>query len=91
MSCCGNRDNTERVCGEFETPTTPDAGQCQPYRTKKDCEAPVVPSNPCNDTNAYAIYTPGEVPPFTIVTTLFDEDCDAILDEDSNPIMVTTS
>ncbi len=92
--CCnpwnGTGPNTTSVCGSFETPTNPDLGQCFPYREKRTCERPVRPENPCNDTNAYAEPRPGLTPPFALVSTLFDEDCDAILDETGAAILTTS-
>ncbi len=83
---CGNQ-STQEVCGDFEEPTVPDIGRCHPYREKRGCGAPELPANVCNDTEAYAEYDPDRTPPFVIISTLFDEDCDPILDENGARIM----
>jgi hypothetical protein len=89
MSTCCNRFglSVRGVCGEFETPQNPDTGRCYPKPTKIDCEAPVLPVNQCNDTSAYAIPDPLHPGKFLIIGTLFDEDCNPILDEGGNPIL----
>ncbi len=97
MSLCGctnpwapSGPSTKRVCGTFDEPENPDKGQCSPYREKRTCEAPVRPQNQCNDTEAYAEAVPGGNPPFIIVSTLFDENCDPILDENGARILTTS-
>lgn len=87
---CGNQ-STRSVCGDFDTNTpTPDLGKCSPYRVKRDCGAPEIPQNPCNDTEAYAESTPDLVPPYRIITALHDENCDKILDQHGAPILTPT-
>jgi hypothetical protein len=75
------------VCGDFEEPTNPDQGCCAPYRTKKDCERPPLPVIGCDD-DEYTVEasdTPGK--PFQVVSRLFDENCEPILDENDSPIL----
>lgn len=87
-NCSPVFDQKRCVCGPpFEKPTNPDQGHCFPYRTKIDCEAPVIPTPQCNNTDAYPVYTPGETPPFYVVATLFDQNCLPITDQDDAPIL----
>ena len=51
---CNNQNNRSCICGPEETIQDEDNGQCFPYRTKRTCNAPVLPLPPCNDNN----YTP---------------------------------
>lgn len=86
--------NTTAVCGDFETPAVPDLGQCAPYRSKRDCEAPTLPVAPCGDETFYAESNPDAVAPekqFHIVATLFDEECNPILDELGRRILTNIS
>lgn len=79
------------VCGTFETPTTPDQGRCFPYREKRDCEAPVLPVPPCADEEYTTVYDPDSTPPFRVLATLRDENCEIITDENGDPIITTIS
>jgi hypothetical protein len=87
MSCPNN--NTRAVCGTFTTPVNEDKGCCSSYRVQKDCEAPVVPAKPCNDTSYSLVYDPDLTPPWRINTSLVDENCQPVLDELGNTIIVT--
>lgn len=95
MGCCnsplGGNQSTLMVCGKFEEPVNPDKGKCFPYRVKNDCEAPSVPQNPCNDTDAYIIVDTENPTKFIVIATLFDENCEPILDDDGNKIMTQIS
>lgn len=90
-SCgCGNA-TTQEVCGDFPTPANPDLGNCcGGYREKRSCEAPTIPPNPCNDTLAYAEYNANADPRFVIVSRIFDQNCNPILDQAGNPIFGTS-
>ncbi len=60
LCCCNASLSTACVCGTFETPETPDEGQCAAYRVKRDCEAPILP-----DIVPIA-YNPNAIPVFTV-------------------------
>lgn len=91
MSNCCTDQSVGRVCGDFETATNPDAGCCHTKARFISCEAPDLPGPECNDINAYIEYHPGEIPAFVVIGTLFDQNCEAILDEGSNPILTQIS
>jgi hypothetical protein len=78
--------STSIVCGEFVQPTNPDLGQCSPYRTKKDCEAPALPYVTCADDTYITMYDPDSATHFSVLAKVFDENCEVILDENSLPI-----
>jgi hypothetical protein len=86
MTNCDN-DSTKQVCGTFETPTVPDEGCCYPYRTKRSCEAPLLPVITCDD-DEY-IVEPSDNPdkPFNIVARIFDQNCLVILDQNNLAIL----
>lgn len=85
LCCCGNQ-NTNCICGPFDEPEAPDQGQCAPYRTKRTCEAPVIPTPVCDDPLFETEYNP-ETRVFTIWVPLHDQDCERITDQDDNPIL----
>ena len=60
MSCQSILQSTDCMCGTFTDPETPLPGQCFPYRLKKDCEAPVIP------TISEVTYDPDATPPFAL-------------------------
>lgn len=77
------------MCGEFETPTTPDQGQCSPRRVKINGEAPVLPVAQCEDDEYTTIYQPENVDhPFSVSARLFDEQCQVITDENGEAITI---
>lgn len=78
--------STTCVCGEFREPDVADEGSCSPPSVKITCEKPIKPQSECGETTFTIEAHPGEIPPFTIVSQLYDENCDAILDEDSEGI-----
>lgn len=94
--CCGNPwapsgPSTQAVCGDFDNPDNPDLGACNPYREKRTCDVPVLPTPTglCPGEVPVAIYNPGNPSnPFSILTGLYDENCLPILDE--NDIQITT-
>lgn len=76
------------VCGDLDVvEDNPDKGQCFPYRVKPSCNAPDTPIPECQDTEAYVVSTPGTVPPFYVVSRLFDSLCDPITDQDYKDIL----
>lgn len=79
------------VCGTFEEPENADAGRCGPPAVKIDCERPAAPQAECGELNFTIEAHPGETPPFTIISELFDESCDLILDQGGNPILTIVS
>lgn len=86
MSCNSPFQSTDCMCGTFTEPTNPDLGQCAPLRVKIDCEQPVVPEYPCDDPNVTIVSDPDKVPPFRMIATVFDTNCEPILDTLNNPI-----
>lgn len=87
-NCSPSSTLKDCICGpDEEEPLVKDTGSCFPYRVKITCAAPSVPVTPCNDTTAYAEARPGESPPFVIIATIYDENCDPIQDENSLPIL----
>lgn len=77
------------VCGGFQDPDHEDESRCAPPATKRDCERPAQPQAECGEHNFTVEYHPGETPPFTITSILYDSLCDVILDEDGNSITTT--
>lgn len=87
---------TASVCGEFVTPTRPDLGQCYPRRLKRDCltsedvevrqmEAAEEVSG-CEDPELTTESTPTLTPPYRIIASVFDTECEPILDENDEPV-----
>lgn len=74
-------------CGTFSDPENPDSGACFPYRNQLDCERPALPPVQCDD-DEYTVEASGLAsPPFVVVSRIFDENCEPILDENNAPIM----
>lgn len=91
-SCNNDVNNRECVCGpKDEPPPDPDKGNCFPYRTKRTCEAPVLPEPPCNDDSYYTIYDPSSPTKFKVIAKLLDSSCEPITDSNDNPILTTLS
>ncbi len=90
---CSLPSGVPAICGDFNNTTpTPDLGRCFPYRVKRDCGAPDLPVIECNDDTYVVVAQPGNVLyPFIVISTLFDELCDIILDSAGNPILTTDS
>ncbi len=59
---------------------------CCPAKIIQDCEAPVIPPYDCEGEIQITPNPGNPDAPFTILTYLFDENCNKILDENSNPI-----
>jgi hypothetical protein len=84
--------STYSVCGTF-TERFPDYGQCWPRRGKRNCTEDWdnpdadTPGETCVDPNAYVENTPELVPPYMIISAIFDENCEEILDENGDPIL----
>jgi hypothetical protein len=75
------------ICGTFEDPVIPDLGQCASLAVKRDCENPPEKSiPPCGDESFTIEHTPDLVPQFRIIATVYDTDCEPILDENDEPI-----
>ena len=91
--------STHKVCGDFVEPTFIDYGQCRPRRLKRDCKNHIVevPGWPdsggvivapvegdCEDPNVSTEFNGSQL---VTIGTLFDENCEAILDENDQPIL----
>ena len=85
MGAC--QDNHHNQCGKFEKPSNPDDGLAWPYRQKMSCEAPALPEPECGDEYETEYNPDDPTSPFTIFSTLFDENCSAILDNFDSPIL----
>ena len=90
---------TSNFCGTFPEGAFTDYGQCRPRRVKRNCtedwgqgDNTVVepPDVECVDENAVIEARPDLVPPFRVVSAIFDEDCEEILDENDQPINGST-
>jgi hypothetical protein len=77
---------TNRICGTFDPPDVTDLGCCAPMVTKRSCEAPVLPVPACGETSQTVIYSP-DTGIFTILNTLFDSNCSALLDSTGSPLL----
>lgn len=76
------------ICGPTPPPVeNEDKGRCFPYRVKRSCNAPLSPLSPCDERDYYVVSVPDEVPPFYIVSKLYDSSCEVITDESDNPIL----
>jgi hypothetical protein len=88
--------STYSVCGTFEDNIHEDHGQCNPRRLKLDCEdppsyttvtsSPLVDGSVCTDANLTTEYDASLTPPIRIIGTIFDTECEAVLDENDDPI-----
>ena len=75
--------NTVSICGEFEDPEEADKGQCGSFRLKIQCDGPALPQAPCGD-EVYTIeYNPNLSPKFRVISTVFDDLCEAIRDHNN--------
>lgn len=85
------------VCGEFTEARFPDYGQCWPRRQKRNCTedwdstttATEPPGQPECDDEATIENTPELSPGYRVIATIFDENCEPILDENDLPILGT--
>jgi len=75
------------VCGEPQTPTDEDKGQCFPLSVKISPDAPDLPKTNCNDTNYFVVSTPNETSKFYVVAGLLDSNCEQITDQAGLPIL----
>lgn len=73
-------------CDWTDEPTTDDLGCCSPYPVRKSCEAPVIPVPNCGEEAPVVTYDE-DTEEFIVTTTLYDENCSAILDSDGSPIL----
>ncbi len=90
--CGGLQNSVLAICGEFDScPPNPDLGRCFPYRLKLSCAAPDLPVPGCGDYDFTIVYTPGAIPPWSVISILRDQDCNPILDEDNNQITTITT
>lgn len=87
MGNCCNGEQTNKICGQFDTTDLTDEGQCFPYRTKRSCDAPTLPTNECDEADPIVEYDP-ETEEFTVLTILYDSNCSPI--SDSNASNLTT-
>lgn len=91
-NCNNDVNNRDCICGpKDEPPDDPDKGVCFPYRSKRTCNAPVLPEPPCNDNDYYTIYDPSSPTKFKVVAKLLDSACEPITDSNNNPILTTLS
>lgn len=75
------------ICGTFEEPVIEDLGQCNPLKLTKDCGDPPEKSvPPCDDENFTIEHTPDLIPQFRVIATVYDTECNPILDENDEPI-----
>jgi hypothetical protein len=88
--------STYSVCGTFTDEIHEDLGQCNPRRLKLDCQdppsydrvtsSPIVDGTVCEDPNLETEAHPELTPPFRTITTVFDTECEAVLDENDDPV-----
>lgn len=86
MSNCCNGQQTHRICGDFDTTDQTDLGQCFPYRVKRSCDAPTLPTNECDEADPVVEYDP-ETEVFTVLTILYDSECSPISDSTGSNIL----
>lgn len=92
MSCnCGTPNpTTSCVCGTFTDPVNPDQGVGWPLKRTISCEAPTLPVIECSDPNYTTVFDPtNESAPFSVLASLFDENCLLVTDQDGAPIILT--
>jgi hypothetical protein len=77
-------------CETFETLTTPDLGQCSPYRLKLDCDAINTTVPVSSDPNAFLEPDLEATPPYRLVGSILDEVNGVITDENNDPILGPT-
>lgn len=68
-----------------DEPVLADAGCCSPAAVRRDCEAPTIPTPECDEAAPVTEFDP-VTEQFTVLTTLYDEQCSAILDDLGSPI-----
>lgn len=76
--CCDWTDGDE--------PDVTDGGCCSPAPVRRDCRAPVLPTPDCDEAEPVVTYDP-ETEEFTVTTTMYDNECSALLDSDSSPLL----
>lgn len=81
-----NPDPCCHDCTDFDDPTTDDAGCCSPAPTRRTCEAPALPVPECNEVDPIVAYDP-ETEIFSMLTVLYDSNCSALLDSNSDPLL----
>lgn len=77
------------ICGSFELEDgeTEDQGACSVRHVSISCAAPDLPVAQCEDDEYTTIYQPeDEDNPFAVSARLFDENCEAITDENGDDI-----
>jgi hypothetical protein len=84
MSCCNPTTNS--ICGPFADPDVTDGGCSWPLGTLRDCEAPVLPTLNCNEAEPDIIFD-ADTGLFSVWSTLFDQLCSAITDQNNDPIL----
>lgn len=74
-------------CTDFPdiTDGAEDQGCCSPAVIRKDCERPTLPSNDCDEIDPTVEYDE-ENETFTILTNLYDQNCQIIFDQNTSPI-----
>lgn len=81
------QQSVSAICGTFADPTTPDQGQCFPYKSSQTCDAPTLPVASCSDDQYTTTYDP-LTQSFTVTARMFDQNCQPILDQ--NGATITT-
>lgn len=80
--------STSCECGTFEEPDIEDDHKCSPIPVKRKCDAPAQPQAECGEQNFTLEFTPDDpVTKFRIISILYDESCDEILDQTGDPIL----
>ena len=81
-------NSNHHPCGSFDLTDgdVTDTGQCNPRRIKKTCAAPELPVQECPNEETTMVYNAAEED-FDLIGQLMDENCEQVLDENSDPIL----
>lgn len=69
-----------------DEPDVTDLGCCAPLPIRIDCEAPVLPTPECDEAAPVVVYDEA-TETFTVLTTLYDSECSALLDSNLSPLL----
>lgn len=73
-------------CTDFAEDPTQDAGCCTPLPVRIECGPPALPVPDCDEEDPIVSYDP-DTEEFTVLTTLYDSNCSALLDSLGSPLL----
>lgn len=79
--CCHNCDFTD----VSDLPEQ-DTGCCTPLPVRIECGAPVLPTPDCDEQDPIVEYDP-DTEEFTVLSTMYDQNCSALTDSTGSPLL----